>query len=35
MVSFSFSFFLFVLFSILFPVFYLNSNPGLNFKILS
>jgi hypothetical protein len=28
-VSFSFSFF--VLFSILFPVFYFNSNPGLNF----
>jgi hypothetical protein len=32
-VSFSFSFF--VLFSILFPVFYFNSNPGLNFKFLS
>jgi hypothetical protein len=24
---------LFVLFSILFPVFYFNSNPGLNFQI--
>jgi hypothetical protein len=33
-VSFSFCPF-FVLFSILFPVFYCNSNPGLNFKFLN